>query len=171
MFQVREKDKKPAYVCVYCEKAGHKSSEYELVSGTSEARLILSKKKLCFNCAVPKHRASDCRSNKRCANCKGKHYTSICEKTSNVLLTTNDNHVTYPLVIIDIEGIKCHTLIDTRAGASYATSTLIDQIIKKPITKQYKRIETMGSSAKSIPVYSIEIQDSDHEFKFQTEIS
>ena len=125
-----------------------------------------------FNCTGPKHRASDCHSNKTSANCKGKHHTSICEKTSNVLLTTNDNHVTYPLVIIDIEGIKCRTLIDTGAGASYASSTLIDRINKKPITKQYKRIETiMGSSAKSIAVYSVEIRDSDHEFKFQTEIN
>ena len=168
MFQVRGKDQKLAYVYVYCEKSGHKSSECELVSETRERRLILSKKKLCFNCTCPKHRASDCRSNKTCAHCKGKHHTSICEKTSNVLLTTNDNRVTYPLVVIDIEGIKCRTLIDTGAGASYASSTLIDRINKKPIRKQYKRIETiMGFSTKSIPVYSVEIRDTDREFKFQ----
>ena len=29
----------------------------------------------------------------------------------------------------------------------------------------------MNSATKSIPVYSVEIRDSDHEFKFQTEIS
>ena len=29
----------------------------------------------------------------------------------------------------------------------------------------------MGSSTKSIPVYAVEIRDSDHEFKFQTEIN
>ena len=125
MFQVRDKDKKPAYVCVYCENPVHKSSERELVSGIPERRLILPKKKLCFNCTGPKYRTSGCRSNKTCAICKGKHHTSICEKTSNVLLTTNDNHVTYPLVIIDIEGTKCRALIDTGAGASYASSTLI----------------------------------------------
>ena len=86
---------------------------------------------------------------------------------SNVLLTTNDNHVTYPLVIIDIEVIKCRALTDTGAGASYASSTLIDRINKKPIRKQHKRIETiMGFSTKSIPVYSVEIRDSDREFKF-----
>ena len=156
MFQVRDKDKKPAYVCVYCEKPGHKSSECELVSETPERRLILSKKKLCFNCTGPKHRASDCRSNKTCANCKGKHHTSICEKTSNVLLTTNYNHATYPLVTIDIEGIKRCALIDTVARASYALLT--DRINKKPIRKLYKRIETItGSSTKSIPAYSVEI--------------
>ena len=172
MFQVADKEKKPAYVCVYYEKPGHKASEYELVSGTPERRLILSKKKLCFNCAGPKHRACDCRSNNMCANCKGKHHTSICEKTSNVLLTTNDNYVTYPLVIVDIEGIKCRALIDTGAGASYASSTLIDRINKKPIRKQYKRIETiMSSSPKTFPVYSVEIRDSENEFEFQTEIN
>ena len=165
LFQVRDKDKKPAYVCVYCEKPGHKSCECKLVSGTPELRLILSKTKLCFNCTGSKHHASDRRSNKTCANCKGKHHTSICEKTSNVLLITNDNHVIYPLVITDIEGIKRRALIDTGAGASYASSALIDQINKKPIRKQYKWIETiMGSSTKSIPVYSVEIRDSNHEF-------
>ena len=170
MFHVRDKDKKPACVCVYCEKPGHKSSECELVSEPPERKMILSKKRLCFNCTGPKHRASDYHSNKTCANCKGKHHTSICEKTSNVLVTTNDNHVTYPLVT-DIEGIKCRALIDTGAGASFASSTLTDRINKKPIRKQYKRIKTiMGSSTKSIAVYSVEIQDSDHEFKFQTEI-
>ena len=105
LFQVRDKDQKPVYVCVYCGKRGHKSSKCELVSETPERRLILSKKKLCFNSTSPKHCASDCHSNKTFANCKGKHHTSICEKTSTVLLTTNDNRVTYPLAIIDIEGI------------------------------------------------------------------
>ena len=113
---------------------------------------------MCFNCTGSKHRASDCRSNKTCANCKGKHHTSICEKTSNVLLATNDNHGTYSLVIIDIEGIKYRALIDTGAGASYASSTLFERINKKPIRKQYKQIETiMVSSTQSIPVYSVEI--------------
>ena len=79
-----------------------------------------------------------------------KENTSICEKSSNVLLTINDNHVTYPLVIINIEDIKYRALIDTGAGASYTSSTIIDQINKKPIRKQYKRIETIrGSSTKS----------------------
>ena len=170
LFQVR--DKEPTYVCVYCEKPGHISRECELVSGTQESRLILSKKKLCVNCTGPNHRASDCRSNKTCTNCKGKHHTSICEKTSNVLLTANDKHVTYPLVIIDAEGIKCHALIDTGGGASYASSTLFDLINKRAIRKQYKRIKTILSSVtKSIPVYSVEIRDSDYRFKFQTKIN
>ena len=92
----------------------------------------------------------------------------FCEKNSNVLLTTNYNHVTYPLVITDIEGTKCRVLIDTGVGASRASSTFSDRNNKKPIRKQYKRIETrMNSATESITVYSVEIRDSDREFKFQ----
>ena len=122
LFHVRDKDQRRAYVCVYCEKAGHRSSDCELVIEISECRLILSKKKLCFNCASPKNRTFDCGSNKTCIYCKGKYHNSIYKKTSNVLLNTNDNHVIYPLVIIDIESIKYHALIDIGAGASYTPS-------------------------------------------------
>ena len=66
MFQVRDKDQKPTYACVYYEKPDHKSNKCELVSGATERRLILSKNTLCLNCTGPKHRASDCRSNKMC---------------------------------------------------------------------------------------------------------
>ena len=97
LFQVRDKDQKLAFVYVYCEKPGHKSSECELVIETPQCRLILSKEKLSFNCAGSKHCASDFRSNKTFANCKGKYHTSICEKTSNVLLSLNENHVTHTL--------------------------------------------------------------------------
>ena len=40
------------------------------------------------------------------------------KKTSNVLLATNYDHVTYPLVIIDIESIKCRVITDTGSRAS-----------------------------------------------------
>ena len=58
----------------------------------------------------------------------------VKKKQTNIFLTTNDDHVTYPLFIIDIGRIKCLALIDTGAGASYAS--LIDQINKKYIRKQ-----------------------------------
>ena len=92
----------------------------------------------------------------------------FCEKNSNVLLTTNFNYVTYTLVITDIGGTKCRVLIDTGVGASRASSTFSDRTNKKPIRKQYKRIETrMNSATESITVYSVEIRYSDSEFKFQ----
>ena len=50
----------------------------------------------------------------------------IVKETSNVLLTTNDKHATYPLVIIDIESIKFCDLIDTGTGTSLTSSSLIE---------------------------------------------
>ena len=53
------------------------------------------------------------RSTKTCQFCNEKHHISICKKGSNMLLTTNTSHVTYPVVVIEVEGVKCRALIDS----------------------------------------------------------
>ena len=118
-------------VCVSCDKEGHKSSEYKTIAKISDCRLVLSQKRLGSNCTGSKHRASECRSTKTCLTCKDKHHTSICENGSNMLLTTNTSLVTYPVLVIEVEGVKCRALIDTGAGSSYASSKLINKINKK----------------------------------------
>ena len=115
-------------------------------------------------------------SNKLCLICNSKHHTSISDKNENVLLTTNSNACTYPLVIVRIEGIKCRTLVDTGAGASYVSSIIISLIKhkanKKPIRTKSKRIETLvSSSMRKILEYLVEIKDVNNEFSFKTEIS
>ena len=70
------------------------------VKSVEDCRLILSKRKLCFNWTGTKHRVSDCRNNALCLICNLKHHTSICDKNENVLLTT------YFLVTAKIQGIK-----------------------------------------------------------------
>ena len=74
-YKTRESNSK-LRVCIYCEKSGHKINKCESVSSIEEHRLVLARKKLCFNCTGGQHKASECRSNRTC--CKGKHYTSIC---------------------------------------------------------------------------------------------
>ena len=139
---------------VYCDKEGHKSTECKTVAKVSERRLILSQKRLCFNCTGSKHRASECRSTKTCLTCKEKHHTSVCEKGSNMLLTTNTSLVTYPVLVIEVEGIKYRALIDTGAGSSYASSKPMHNINKEPIRRETKRIETlMHSVVKKTKVY------------------
>ena len=107
--------------CFYCEKPGLKASDCKTVSDIEERRLILSKKKLCFNYTGTKHRASECLNNRSCVKCKGKHHSSICDKTNTALLTTSNCSVTYPVVLIEIEGVKCLAVIDTGV-----THTVID---------------------------------------------
>ena len=133
--------------------------------------LILARKKLCFNCTGGQHRASECRSNRTCFNCKGKHHTSICDKKANALLTTNSNTVTYPVIIVSAEGMKCRALINTGEGGSYFSPKFISLINKKPARTETKTIQTlMNASSKKISVYSVHISDTKHQFSFQTEL-
>ena len=82
----------------------------------SDLRLKLSEKKLCFNCTGSKHKASERCSTKNCQFCNEKHQTSVYKKDSNMLLTTNTSHVTYPVVVIEVEEEKGRALNDTGAG-------------------------------------------------------
>ena len=171
MYYTRENEHK-SRVCIYCDKEGRKSSECKTVAKVSERRLILSQKRLCFNCTGSKHRASECRITKTCLTCKEKHHTSICEKSSNMLLTTNTSLVTYPVLVIEVEGVKCRALIDTGAGSPYASSKLLNKINKKPIRREIKRIETlMHSVVKKTEIYQFEIGDINQEFKIGIEIN
>ena len=75
-----------------------------------------------------------------------KQHNSICKKGSNMLLTTATSYVTYPVVVIKVEAVKCRTLIDTGVGSSYVSSKLISRLNEKPIRKESKRIETLMHS-------------------------
>ena len=52
-----------------------------------------------------------------------------------MLLATNTSLVAYPVLVIEIEGVKCRALIDTRAGSSYASSKLINKIKNLSVEK------------------------------------
>ena len=55
----RESNYKPC-VYIYCDKSTHKASQCEAGISFEERRLILARKKLCFNCSRGQHRASEC---------------------------------------------------------------------------------------------------------------
>ena len=71
-----------------------------------------------------------------------------------MLLTTNTSLVTYPVLVIEVEGVKYRALIDTGAGSSYASSKPMHNINKETIRRETKRIETlMHSVVKKTKVY------------------
>ena len=93
-----------------------------------------------------------------------------------ILLSTNSNACTYPLAIVNKEGIKCCILVDTGAGVSFVSSTIISLINqkanKKPIRTESKRIKTLvETSIRKVRVYSVERKDINNDFSFKTEIS
>ena len=97
--------------CVFCEDTSHKSSDCACVASFDERKRFLVEKKLCFNCASPKHRAAECASKTRCNFCSRKHHTSICpdqqSKGESVMSSVDAEKVIYPVVVVKVGGIEC----------------------------------------------------------------
>ena len=141
----------------------------------SDRKKMLSSKNLCFNCTGEKHRASDCRSRIQCYNCKRRHHTSICDKLEDgqrLMCQPNGNDVVYPVVVVEIEGVKCRALLDTGSGSSFASSTLLNTIGKKPVRQEFKSLEMMFQiTTRKIDVYEVEIADVEGKFKMSCELN
>ena len=144
---------------VYCEKPDHRSSDCKTAKTVTERRKILSSKRLCFNCTGAKHRAAECRRSKTCLKCKNKHHTSICDKLadskSEQMLVSTEANVTYPVAIINVNGVKCRALSDTGSGSSYISELFIDLLKINPVRREYKTIETLtNSTSKKVKIYN-----------------
>ena len=121
-----------------------------------------------------KHGANECKSENTCRRCKRKYNTSICEKTQDVVLNTNERNisVTYAVVIISVDGIKCRALCDTRARKSHISSTIVRKLNKQPVRRDTKKIEMMLYTTNSrLRIYNVTIINPEDEFKFTTEMN
>ena len=75
-----------------------------------------------------------------CQKCNSKHHTSTCDKNSSqLMLATGEGSVVYPVVVMEVEGIRCRALMDTGAGSSYASASLIERLNKQPDHKYSTR--------------------------------
>ncbi len=139
----------------------------------SERKDQLKKKRLCFNCTGPNHRASECRIKTGCLKCKNRHHTSICEeKPELALLASEEQGVIYPVVIVKVNGIKCRALLDTGAGSSYISAFLVNLLGKKPTTREYRQIDMMmTTTTKKIEVYHVKVMNLKGDFKLNVDVS
>ena len=48
-----------------------------------------------------------------------------------MLLPINTSHVTYPVVVIEVEAVTCRALFDTGAWSSYVSSKLISRLLNQ----------------------------------------
>ena len=159
--RVFQTNQKRARKCVYCQAGDHKSSECAKIASPTERREFLGTKRLCFNCTGP-HKSSECKSTATCQHCGKRHHTSICGspkevKTEGVLTAhqPENKEVVYPIILVEIDGIKTHALLDTGAGSSYASNKLINLLNKRPKETLTKRIDMMlGSSTTNVEIYS-----------------
>ena len=49
----------------------------------------------------------------------------------------NEKDVVHPVVVVEIEGLRCKALLDTGSGSSFASSTLITTLGKKPVRQEF----------------------------------
>ena len=84
----------------------------------------------------------------------------------------NQSSVIYPVVVIEVEGIKCRALLDTGSGNSYVSSTLMNLAKKKPVRQEIKTIEMMlHTTTKKIDVYNVQITNVNKTFQMSSEVS
>lgn len=174
-FQTQQKR---AHKCVYCQADDHKSSECGKITSPADHKEFLAMKKLCFNCTGP-HKSSECKSTTTCQTCGKRHHTSICGlskevKTEGVLTAhqPENKEVVYPIVLVEINGIKTHALLDTGAGSSYASTKLINLLNKRPKETATKRIDMMlGSSTTNVEICSATLGAVDGKFDMNTELT
>ena len=139
-------------------------------------RSILLQKRLCFNCTGPR-KADNCRSKMTCQRCQQKYHTSICDSTprSEGLLTahlSDKTEVVYPVVLVNVDGIKTRALLDTGAGSSYASAQLINALHKRPAETQTKRIEMMlGAMTTKVEMYNVTVTSITGNFSMSVTVS
>ena len=160
--------------CVYSDDGNHGSRECARVVSVDERKGILAKKKLCFNCTGPKHRANECRSTTTCQRCNQKHHTSICTVKESLKVATGGSkgHVVYPVVDVSVEGVICWALLDTGAGSSYASAALLDKLAKRPQSREFRQIEMMlGSTSRQVSISTITVGATDDTYKMEVEVT
>ena len=80
--------------------------------------------------------------------------------------------VIYPIVLIEIDGIKTHALLDAGAGSSYASAKLINALNKRPKDTKTKRIDMMlSSSTTQVEIYSVTLGAVDGKFEKGIELT
>lgn len=81
----------PQTRCVYCNEV-HYSASCDKVTSPTDRRNILIEAKRCFKCLFASHQLKDCKSQRNCRNCGGRHHQSICLTIRERQSTNNNNN-------------------------------------------------------------------------------
>ena len=81
------------------------------------------------------------------------------------MTTTEESEGVFPVVVVEVNGIRCRALIDSGAGSSYVSAKLIELLQVKPAMIQTKTIEMLMSSKNAkLEVYNLKLQSVDQQF-------
>ena len=109
-----------------------------------------------------------------CAKCGQRHHTSICDGAAQLMTATSsrDDAVVYPVVVVEVEGVRCRALLDTGAGSSYASATLLDRVGAKPGKRQVRKIEMMlGVDTREVELTHVKVASLEGDFRLTVEVT
>ena len=66
-----------------------------------------------------------------------------------MLTDAGEGTVTYPVVVVIVNSVKCRALLDTEAGSCYVSEALVRHLCKKPVRREHRRIDMMMHSTNS----------------------
>ena len=78
-------------------------------------------------------------------------YLRATENTEGVLV--------YPVMLVEVKGVKCRALLDTGAGNSYASAALLNHLPKRKSGKEVGHIQMMlGAVTKEMGMSTVEVE-------------
>ena len=78
----------------------------------------------------------------------------------------------YPVVVVNVEGIKCRALLGTGAGNSHASAALLDLLAKRSRKKEVRRLEMMlGSVTKKMELSTVRVEAVNGEFAMDLSVT
>ena len=109
-----------------------------------------------------------------CAKCGQRHHTSICDGAAQLVIATSskDEVVVYPVVVVEVEGVRCQALLDTGAGSSYASGTLVDRVGARSSKRQVCKIEMMlGVATREAELTHVMVASLEGDFRLMVEVT
>jgi hypothetical protein len=90
------------------------------------------------------------------------------------LMTAVENHVplVYPVVIVNVEGVKCCALLDTGAGSSYASAALLNCLKRRDCHRETHHVEMMlGAVTCEMELSTINVQSVESDFNINVSVT
>ena len=89
-----------------------------------------------------------------------------------MLVAKEESKVIYPVLVVKVEGITSRALLDTGVASSYASEALLDRLKKRPVRKDYKKIEMMTqTTSRIIEAHQVTVTDVEEKFQLRTEVT
>ena len=74
------------------------------------------------------------------------------------MLAIGGGRAQYPVVVVEVDGVRCSALLNIEAGSSDASAAPISKLNRKPDRRKYKKIKMIiTSTSHKIEMYKVQV--------------